>query len=98
MEYHIVGLNPDDFPEIPKIEDVEFFEINSAIFGKMIDKTSIITGSSDDNRAHIVGIFAERIQAEKEKVFRLVQLMAADSQRRILYLIKTLNCRLGPIC
>jgi len=72
VEYHIVGLNPDDFPEIPKIEGVEFFEINSAAFGKMIDKTAIITGSSDDNRAHIVGIFAERIQAEKEKVFRLV--------------------------
>jgi DNA polymerase III subunit beta len=72
VEYHIVGLNPDDFPEIPKIEDVDFFEINSAIFAKMIDKTSIITGASDDNRAHIVGIFAERIQQEKEKIFRLV--------------------------
>jgi len=72
VEYHIVGLNPDDFPEIPKIEDVDFFEINSAAFAKMIDKTSIITGASDDNRAHIVGIFAERIQQEKEKIFRLV--------------------------
>ena len=72
VEYHIVGLNPDDFPEIPKIEDVDFFEINSATFAKMIDKTSIITGASDDNRAHIVGIFAERIQQEKEKIFRLV--------------------------
>ena len=72
VEYHIVGLNPDDFPEIPKIEDVDFFEINSATFAKMIDKTSIITGASDDNRAQIVGIFAERIQQEKEKIFRLV--------------------------
>jgi len=72
VEYHIVGLNPDDFPEIPKIEDVDFFEINSDFFAKMIDKTSIITGASDDNRAHIVGIFAERIQQEKEKIFRLV--------------------------
>ena len=50
VEYHIVGLNPDDFPEIPKIKDVDFFEIDSAI----------------------VGIFAERIQQEKEKIFRLV--------------------------
>ena len=72
VEYHIVGLNPDDFPEIPKIEDVDFFEINSSSFAKMIDKTSIITGASDDNRAHIVGIFAERIQEKKEKIFRLV--------------------------
>ena len=72
VEYHIVGLNPDDFPEIPKIEDVDFFEINSASFAKMIDKTAIITGASDDNRAHIVGIFTERIHQEKEKIFRLV--------------------------
>ncbi|MCK7512209.1 MAG: hypothetical protein MZV70_54625 [Desulfobacterales bacterium] len=34
VEYHIVGLNPEDFPEIPKIENAEFFEIESyAIVG-----------------------------------------------------------------
>ncbi|MGD9136173.1 MAG: DNA polymerase III subunit beta [Desulfobacterales bacterium] len=72
VEYHIVGLNPDDFPEIPEIADVEFFEINSAAFAKMIEETTIISGSSDDNRAHIIGIFAERIQEENQKIFRLV--------------------------
>ncbi len=72
VEYHIVGLNPDDFPEIPKIEDVDFFEINSASFAKMIEKTAIITGASDDTRAHIIGILAERIQENKQTIFRLV--------------------------
>jgi DNA polymerase-3 subunit beta len=72
VEYHIVGLNPDDFPEIPKFEVVDFFEINSASFAKMIEKTVIVSGVSDDNRAHIVGIFAERIVEEDKKVFRLV--------------------------
>ena len=72
VEYHIVGLNPDDFPEIPTIEDVDFFEIDSASFAKMIEKTIIITGASDDTRAHIIGILAERIQEEKNKIFRLV--------------------------
>ena len=28
VEYHIVGMNPDDFPEIPKIELVEFFDMD----------------------------------------------------------------------
>ena len=32
VEYHIVGLNPDDFPEIPEIEDIEFFKIDSGSF------------------------------------------------------------------
>ena len=72
VEYHIVGLNPDDFPEIPKIEDVDFFDIHSTFFAKMIEKTAIITGAPDDNRAHIIGIFAERIQEKDQKIFRLV--------------------------
>ena len=78
VEYHIVGLNPDDFPEIPKIEDVEFFEIDSTSLHKMIEKTVIISGASDDNRAHIIGIFAERIQQDNQKIFRMV---ATDGSR-----------------
>ena len=72
VEYHIVGLNPDDFPEIPKIEDVEFFEIEAASFAKMIEKVVIISGASDDTRAHITGIYAERIEQENKKIFRFV--------------------------
>ncbi len=72
VEYHIVGLNPDDFPEIPQIEGVEFFEIDSVEFARMIEKTVIISGSSDDNRAHIIGIYAERLEEGSRKIFRLV--------------------------
>ena len=72
VEYHIVGLNPDDFPEVPKIEAVDFFEIDSAAFHKMIEKTVIISGASDDNRAHIIGIYAERIAQDDQKLFRMV--------------------------
>jgi DNA polymerase-3 subunit beta len=78
VEYHIVGLNPEDFPEIPKIEDVEFFEIDSASLAKMIEKTVIIGGASDDTRAHIIGIYAERITQDDQKIFRLV---ATDGSR-----------------
>jgi DNA polymerase-3 subunit beta len=72
VEYHIMGMNPEDFPEIPKIEAVDFFEINAVALEKMIEKTVIITGASDDKRAHILGAFAERIADEKQKIFRLV--------------------------
>jgi DNA polymerase-3 subunit beta len=78
VEYHIVGLNPDDFPEIPTIEELEFFEIDSASFAKMIEKTVIISGAPDDTRAHIIGVFAERIEDESQKIFRLV---ATDGSR-----------------
>ena len=72
VEYHIVGLNPDDFPEIPKIEGIEFFDIDSAALANMIEKTVIISGASDDTRAHIIGILAEYIHQEKQNIFRLV--------------------------
>ena len=72
VEYHIVGLNPDDFPEIPRIADVDFFKIDSASFAGMIEKTVIIGGASDDTRAHIVGIYAERVLQDDRHIFRLV--------------------------
>ena len=61
VEYNIVGMNPDDFPEIPKIEDVDFFNIDSEIFKYMIEKTIIITGAPDEKRTHITGIYFETI-------------------------------------
>ena len=72
VEYHIVGLNPDDFPEIPKIEGVEFFELDSHDLAKMIERAVIVSGASDDKRAHIIGVFAERISEEAQKIFRMV--------------------------
>ncbi len=72
VEYHIVGLNPDDFPEIPKIEDVEFFEIDSMSLVKMIERAVIVSGTTDDKRAHIIGVYAERIKEKKNKRFRFV--------------------------
>jgi DNA polymerase-3 subunit beta len=47
VEYHIVGMNPDDFPEIPRIEGEDFIEIESAVLGGMIAKSVIITAAAD---------------------------------------------------
>ena len=58
VEYHIVGMNPDDFPEIPKIEAVEFFDLDSQALTRMIERVVIVSGASDDKRAHIIGVFA----------------------------------------
>ena len=72
VEYHIVGLNPDDFPEIPKIEAVEFFEIESGSLSKMIERSVVVSGTTDDKRAHIIGVYAERITEKDKKIFRFV--------------------------
>jgi DNA polymerase-3 subunit beta len=72
VEYHLVGMNPDDFPEIPKIKDVQFFEIDSTVLRKMIDKVVIISGATEDRRAHILGIFVESIEKDEHTVFRMI--------------------------
>ncbi|UCD89182.1 MAG: DNA polymerase III subunit beta, partial [Desulfobacterales bacterium] len=72
VEYNIVGMNPEDFPEIPRIEDIELITIESSVFKKMIDQTVFITGASDEKRAHIVGTYFEIIHAENENFIRLV--------------------------
>ena len=72
VQYNIVGMNPDDFPDSPLLEDVEFFEIDSAAFKKMIEKTIMVGGTIDDKRAHINGVFFEIIDEGENKTLRMV--------------------------
>jgi DNA polymerase-3 subunit beta len=72
VEYHIVGMNPDDFPEIPRIETDDFFEIESAALAGMIAKSVIISAAADDRRTHIIGVYTEWIDDKKNKLFRMV--------------------------
>lgn len=72
IQYHIVGMNPDDFPETPHISEVEFFSIEAAILQKMIERTTIISAAGDEKRAHINGIFVERMKNEDISIFRFV--------------------------
>jgi DNA polymerase-3 subunit beta len=65
-------MNPDDFPEIPKISDVQFFEIESSALRKMIDRVVIISGAADDRRAHIVGIYVVNLEKDDHTVFRMI--------------------------
>ncbi len=72
VEYHIVGLNPDDFPESPVFEDEGFFEIDSLSLKKMIEKTTIIAGSTEDKRKHVHGVWFERIAEDDAGIVRML--------------------------
>jgi len=72
VEFHIVGMNPEDFPDIPKITDISFLSIDSLSLKKMIEKSTIIIGASDDQRAHITGVYLEMIRDADEKIVRIV--------------------------
>jgi DNA polymerase-3 subunit beta len=72
VEYHLVGMNPEDFPGIPKFEDIDFFEIEASEFNRMIERTVYVSGASDDRRAHIVGMYLETLKQDKQQLLRLI--------------------------
>jgi len=72
VEYHLVGTNIDDFPEIPRFEDLSTIRIDAAVLNDMIDKTVYIGGASEDKRAHIVGMLLEMVSSDGENRLRLV--------------------------
>ncbi len=68
VQYHIVGMNPDDFPETPHITEVDFFSIDASIFEKMIERSIIISAAGDEKRAHINGVFVERTHEDVNRL------------------------------
>ena len=75
----MVGMNPDDFPNIPSVDDVVYFELDSAAFKKMIEQTVFISGSSEEKRAHINGIYLEKLDKERGK--KRIRLVSTDGSR-----------------
>jgi len=71
VDYHLLGMNSEEFPLIPKIEDADYFSIDSGAFKSMIEK-SLAIGVSDEKRAHTNGVYLEKILTEKEKILRMV--------------------------
>lgn len=72
VEYNIVGMNPNDFPEIPQIADADFFELDSIILKKMIDKTTMIGTAGEEKRAHILGVNFECITSPDGHIIRMI--------------------------
>ena len=76
VEYNIVGMTTEDFPELPFIEDIESFKIDALEFNNMIEKTSIIMGASDDKRSHIMGTYFEILKNENK-----IRMVSTDGSR-----------------
>lgn len=79
--YHIVGMNPDDFPDSPVVEGTMFLDIDSYTLKRMIERNIIVTGASDDKRAHINGVYFQKIQKNNKKAVRMV---STDGSRLVL--------------
>lgn len=72
IEYHIVGMNPDDFPEHPELDEVAFFETDTAGVRRMIERTVVIGVPPEEKRQHILGVYFEKVETESAAVLRMV--------------------------
>jgi len=72
VEYHLVGMNTEDFPDIPKVADAEYFLMKSESFRRMIEKSIAISVAGDEKREHMIGVQLEKIAGESENIVRLV--------------------------
>jgi DNA polymerase-3 subunit beta len=71
VEYNIVGMEPDDFPDFPDITGIEWFEIDVDVFKNMINKT-IYSVLGDEGRAQLGGICFESLTTDQVKKIRMV--------------------------
>lgn len=72
INYHLMSMNADDFPDPPVFEEVEFFEMPASVFKTMIDKSITISGIGEDKKPHINGVLFERRSEEKPRRIRMV--------------------------
>ena len=57
--FNIMGLDPEDFPQVQEFPDAAYFSMPSAVLGDMIAKT-IFAVSTDETRFNLNGIYVER--------------------------------------
>ncbi len=72
VQYHLKGMNPDDFPNTPELDALEYFSVDSSSLKKMIDKTIIISGVGEDKKPHINGVYFERLTDRTPAIIRMV--------------------------
>ncbi len=75
--FNLVGLAPEDFPEVPVPTGESQWNMNPAILKGMIEKT-IFAVSQEDMRYNLSGVFIEITQDGKNKKIRMV---ATDGHR-----------------
>ncbi len=81
-EFNIMGMNPDDFPQLPDTSDASFFEVNASGLKKTFEKTTIIPpGGQDDRRPYVHGVFFEHVETENGSTIRMV---STDAKRLFL--------------
>jgi DNA polymerase-3 subunit beta len=75
--FNIVGLSPDEFPYLPKIDDADYIRLDSASLNKMVEKTAYAI-CQDETKYNLNGIFFTTSLKDGKNSLKLV---ATDGHR-----------------
>ena len=77
VKYNMVGMDPEEFPSLPDIENVHLLEIDATLLRNMMDKTlySVLTG---EGYVEMTGIY---IEEEEKEGKRNINMVSTDGHR-----------------
>lgn len=109
-KFNIKGLNPSDFPQLPKVEATSYFQISQDILKNMIRQTifavstdenkPILTGSLleiEDNQINIVSVDGYRLSQKKAKILSGENISAVIPGRTLSEIYKILGQEEKPV-
>jgi DNA polymerase-3 subunit beta len=105
--YNIVGMDPNDFPELPKVDETDFFSLDASVFSGMVTKINLQGGmSTDEKRPHLTGVLIERVvpgegeenpEEDADEPVEPNPLLAAQEGRHVLRMVATDGTRLAKV-
>lgn len=82
VQYHLMGMDPDDFPPTPTFESVDLLEIPADALKTMIEKSIMISGIGEDKKPHINGVLFESLT---DAVPHQIRMVSTDGSRLCKY-------------
>ncbi len=79
VEYHIVGMDPEDFPHIPESDSTDLTVVDSAALKKMIEKSVAINVTGNEKRPHLLGAYLTFMDNGTEN--KLIRMVSTDLKR-----------------
>jgi len=75
--FNIPGINPEEFPPLPRFKDEDFRPFSAKEITEMIEKT-VFAASTEESRYNLNGVFLKAIDIDNQPAIRMV---ATDGHR-----------------
>ncbi|MFP4039088.1 MAG: DNA polymerase III subunit beta [Desulfosudaceae bacterium] len=72
LKYNLVGADPEEFPELPQIQEVDYFKIPSLSLKKMFAWGGLVTTGGDEKRTHLIGVSLEYLKIDEQYKIRMI--------------------------